>query len=67
MPAVAVNILQCIVGFLDLQTRLQDVVSVLELGVGWLEPNRLDLTYSSGQRLLINQTEVRYEYILHNL
>ena len=64
MVAVEVNILHCTVGFLDLQTRLQDVVSVLELGVGWLEPNRLDLTYSSGQRLLINQTEVRYERMI---
>ena len=53
---------QEVLGFLDLGSRLRDVVSVLELGSTWLTPNRFDLTYTNvkTQKLMLNQTKVRH-------
>ena len=47
-------------GFLDLNSRLADVVSMLELGPKWLEPNKFDLTFTNvkTQKCIINNTEV---------
>ena len=47
-------------GFVDLQSRLREVVSVLELGSCWLLPNRFDLTFTNvkTQKLVLNQTNV---------
>lgn len=51
---------QEIVGFLDLQSRLSEVVSMLEVGPDWLEPTKYDLTFTNvkTQKCLINNTEV---------
>ena len=53
-------------GFIDLGTRLRDVVSVLELGSAWLLPNRFDLTYTNvkTQKLMLNQTKVKLDEVI---
>ena len=49
-----------IIGFIDLQSRLAEVVSMLEVGPNWLEPTKFDLTFTNvkTQKCVINNTEV---------
>ena len=49
-----------LLGFIDLQSRLAEVVSMLEVGPSWLEPTKFDLTFTNvkTQKCVINNTEV---------
>ena len=55
-------------GFLDLQSRLAEVVSMLEVGPDWLEPTKYDLTFTNvkTQKCLINNTEVILNVVIDN-
>ena len=60
LPSTERQLSSNISGFLDLQSRLSDVASMLELGPNWLEPNKFDLTFTNvkTQKCIINNTEV---------